>query len=293
MTATLAAILIESGDLSWETTIADGLPDLKEEIDAGYWDVTLDQLLRHQGGIAERRNPMLAGLIAKYQGLEGPPPEMRRTVLRDVLSRPPTSRPGSSTEYSNYGYVTAAAMLEDLTGRSWESMMKEEIFEPLDMVSADVFSPVGPDVPVGHTNGSEGWQALEPGPQGFLPDWIGPAGLCHASLRDWARFVEDQMAGERGEGKLLSAESYRHLHQVPGGSGYACGWSVQPTAWAKGLTYSHNGSDNTWYSLVTAAPELDLVLLVGSNCGLEKADAASQAVVLRLLEALEIQAAPQ
>ena len=75
---------------------------------------------------------------------------------------------------------------------------------------------------------------------------------------------------------------------MPGESGYACGWSVQTRGWASGPTYSHNGSDNTWYSVVTAAPELDLVLLVASNCGLEKADTASQATLLRLLESLGI-----
>ena len=51
MTATLAAMLIEEEKLRWDTTIAEIFPELKEKMDKRYEEVTVEQLLRHRGGV--------------------------------------------------------------------------------------------------------------------------------------------------------------------------------------------------------------------------------------------------
>ena len=48
------------GVLRFETTLAEGLPELAKRIDPGFHGATLDQLLRHRAGIAERREHPLA-----------------------------------------------------------------------------------------------------------------------------------------------------------------------------------------------------------------------------------------
>ena len=52
-TATLAAVLVEDGLLTWQTTIGDVLGDKVKDIHAGYENVTLEQLLAHVGGLPE------------------------------------------------------------------------------------------------------------------------------------------------------------------------------------------------------------------------------------------------
>jgi hypothetical protein len=44
---------------------------------------------------------------------------------------------------------------------------------------------------------------------------MNPAGGVHCTLHDAICFVRDQLTGLRGEGKLLSQEGYRRLHEVP------------------------------------------------------------------------------
>ena len=51
MTATVAAVLVEEGRLSWDTPLGTALRDLGRGLRPGYADVTLEKLLRHQGGV--------------------------------------------------------------------------------------------------------------------------------------------------------------------------------------------------------------------------------------------------
>ena len=117
------------------------------------------------------------------------------------------------------------------------------------------------------------WRPLPPGPGGYLPDAMGPAGLVHMNLRDWATFVAEHLAGERDEDGFLSAASYQRMHAHPG-TGYAAGWGVSNLVWSWGESsvLTHNGSDNTWMSVVYALPAVDITILTAANC----ADSAGQ-----------------
>src|SRR5213076_1670942 len=50
MTATVAAMLVEQGKISWTTTIGETFPELKSEIHPDYLGVTLEQLLSQRSG---------------------------------------------------------------------------------------------------------------------------------------------------------------------------------------------------------------------------------------------------
>ena len=67
----------------------------------------------------------------------------------------------------------------------------------------------------------------------------------------------------------MTAKSYKRLHANPHSSGYACGWGIAKHVWSwgEGSVLTHNGSDNTWHSIVFAMPEWDLVILTAANCG--------------------------
>ncbi|MEW6743941.1 MAG: serine hydrolase domain-containing protein [Planctomycetota bacterium] len=269
MTSTMLASLVEEGVLSWETTILEAIPDLEDSMDPGFAEVTLLQLLQHRGGIAERRNPELnQRLITQFANLEGSPQEQRWKVMADVLSQPPTTKPGASMEYSNYGYMTAAAMAEELTGQSWQELMTERLFKPLHMSSAGLSMPGTPgviDEPRGHQKSAQGWKVIEPGTDPDLPECIAPAGLIHCSLEDWAKFVQAHLDGERGKDGLLKAETFRLLHRAPEGSEYACGWGVVKREWTTGPVYTHTGSNGVWFSVVWAAPEPNVMALAVTN----------------------------
>lgn len=286
MTSTLVAIYVEEGLLAWDTKIFEVLPELKEGADPGYADATIEHLVRHRAGIAERQRPEVAGIYAQFADLKGTPREQRIEVARLALVMPPHTKPGEAMDYSNYGYMTAAAMIERLTDRSWEELIVERLFVPLEMETAGVGSPYGEGVPVGHQPSGETWSAMAPGPAGLLHESMGPAGLLHSNLYDWGKFVSAHMAGARGDDGLVTAETVQRLQTDPAANAYAAGWGIghRSFGWGEGKTISHNGSDGTWYSLVMAMPEWDLIVLIGVNSAGTGANTAATQVQEHLLK---------
>ncbi len=286
VTSTLVAVLVEDGLLAWDTKILDVFPELKDDADPGYAEATIDHLLHHRAGIAERTRDVEA-VHERILGLPGTPAEQRVEVVRIALSLPPHTAPGVQMDYSNIGYMVAAAMIERLSGKTWEALMVERIFEPLEMTSAGIGSPAGDGVPVGHNRDGDRWAPLPAGPGGTLPDNMGPAGLMHSNLRDWSKFVCAHMAGARGEDGIVKARTFQHLQDDDPPHTYGCGWLLGSRAWSwgEGATLAHNGSDGTWYSLVLAMPEWDVVALVAVNCGGASADPAARRVEAMLMEA--------
>jgi hypothetical protein len=64
------------------------------------------------------------------------------------------------------------------------------------------------------------------------------------------------MAGERGESKLLKAESFKKLHTaITDNNDYALGWIVLKRSWANGRALMHNGSNTMFYVVVWMAPD--------------------------------------
>lgn len=257
MTGTLAAMLIEEGKLRWDTTITDVFPDLKGKMDKQYETVTVEQLLTQRGGVPGQP-PAAAWKRAWEQ--KGTPTQQRYEFIEAVLAQPPEATPGTKMIYSNQGYTIVGAMLEKITGKSWEDLITEKLFKPLYMNSAG-FGPPGTigkvDQPWGHT------QKLLP-TQNDNPPAIAPAGRVHCSLEDLARYAIFQMEGEQSGG-LLKAETFRKLHTPPDGGDYACGWVVAKRDWAGGNAIWHNGSNTYWYVLMWLAPKKDFSVIVATN----------------------------
>lgn len=276
MTSTLAAILVEEGVLKWETTLAEALPEFAEKVDTGFRDVTLEAFVKHKAGIAERARPEIAILHEKLREMEGPPNEVRFRILELVLAKPPIASNEGTFDYSNFGYMAAGMMMEGVTVKPWEELMGEKLFRPWGLDSAGVGSPAGEGVAVGHTREGDAWKALPPGPGGVLPDAMGPAGLVHCNLADWAKFVAKHLAGARGEEGPLAPETFARLHQDDGSNAYAGGWGLgeRSWSWGEGKTISHSGSDGTWLSYVVGLPEWDITVVIATNAAAGGANTA-------------------
>lgn len=260
MTATLAAILIDEGKLRWDTTIAEVFPELKGQMNQQYENVTVEQLLTHRGGVPEA--PPAAAWQRAWEK-KGTPVEQRREFIESVLSQPPEAAPGTRMIYSNQGYAIVGAMMEKITGTSWETLMTEKLFKPLHMDSAGFGPPGTPgavDQPWGHLRKFFITVPL----QEDNPPAIAPAGCVHCSLDDLARFTIFQMQRDPAGG-LLKPETLTKLHTPPAGGNYACGWVVLKRSWAGGTAWMHNGSNTMWYVVMWLAPGKDFAVVVGTN----------------------------
>jgi len=273
MTATVAAMLVEQGKLSWKTTVGEVFPELKTEIHPDYLGVTLEQLLSHRSGAPG--NPP-GDLWRKAWAANGTAEEQRLAFIKGILARKPEAKPGTKFIYSNQGYTIAGVMLEKTTGKTWEDLLRSMLFEPLGMSTAGFGAPasVGKvDQPWGHTKTVFlGTKPVPPGPGADNPLAISPAGAVHCSVGDLAKYVAFHMAGERGKSELLNAESFKKLHSAAADNGdYALGWRVLKRPWANGRALMHNGSNTMFYVVVWMAPDKNCAVIVSSNIGVDEA----------------------
>jgi len=163
------------------------------------------------------------GLIATLRDGRTPT-EQRRLLLKWAMKDAPASRPGSRFAYSNHGYALAGLMAEQVTGQSWETLMKHRLF-PLGMSSAGFGQPGRPgevDQPWGHLRSRD---QVKP-TQANFPPIVGPAATVHCSIPDWSKFAVLHLAAAQGKAKLLKPSTFRALQTPRTGLGYACGWEV-------------------------------------------------------------------
>ena len=291
MTATVCAMLVEEGKLKWSTTIAEVFPAWAPKMDPGFRAVTLEQLLTNRGGAPN--NLDRGGLWGRLWAFKGTPVGARQALMEGVTAEPPEAPPGSKYIYSNAGFAIAGHMAEEVMGKSWEELMRERLFVPLGMTSAGFGAPGDKEAvnqPYGHT---EKGKPVDPGPRGDNPVAIGPAGIVHCTIGDWAKFAALHLRGDEGDARLLKTETFKKLHTPAGGGAggepkYACGWIVTSRPWAGSgeRVLTHAGSNTMWYCVAWIAPEKDFAVLVACNeGGDEAAKACDEAAAALIREA--------
>ena len=201
----------------------------------------------------------------------------REAIARKYLTMPPASKAGDFA-YSNLGFIIVGAIAEARTGKSWEDLIREQIFTPLGIKNAGFGPPGTPgklDQPWGHEEKAGKLVALDPASaDADNPPALGPAGTINIALKDWLLFAQDQLDGEHGHGKLLKPETYRKLH-TPVTGNYALGWGAKLDPDGVPLLLTHTGSNGFWVADIRIMPKHDMIFLVVTNAG---NDAANQAV---------------
>lgn len=263
MTATIVARLVERGEMSFDDTLATLFPDLK--MHQGYLDVTVVQLLRHEGGTYGKIGQEAPDL---WVSLWAAGPEniaaTRRTFAEAVLQKPPQYTVGTY-KYSNTGYIIVGSIIESVTGKSWEEVIEEEVFTPLGMTNCGFGAPATPgtiDAPWGHQKKSNGATiAIDPGSaQSDNPPAFGPAGTVHCDLDSWVKYLQGHLGG--GPQDYLNPETFVALHTPNPPKKYALGWLVPDTA-----ILTHMGSNNMNVVTTWLYKELNLGLIIVTNVG--------------------------
>ncbi|WP_328314373.1 serine hydrolase [Streptomyces sp. NBC_00442] len=115
-TSLLAVQQIERGALALDRTVASYLPAFAT---AGKQAVTVGQLLTHTSG------------LPPWIPLYGAPAYEEKLKL--LWNQPPTSPPGSAYLYSDLNLISLQLVLEEITGRTLDALLHDEITAPLGM----------------------------------------------------------------------------------------------------------------------------------------------------------------
>ena len=267
ITAAAVFKLIEKGKFRLSTPVVSLLkvkPHLEKgaESDPRLRRITIRHLLNHTGGFDREASfdPMFKSVdIANALGVS--PPAGPRAIIRYMWGRPLDFDPGERYAYSNFGYCVLGRVIEDVTGKSYEAFVREEILKPLGIHRMRIgcslrsqrapgevlyYDPNGKLKPA--VVGSIGKPV--PAPYGsFYLESMDSHGGWLASAVDLARFAA--AFHDRGNCPILSRRSIEAMFERPRGSAgygkdgspsptyYACGWQVRPL---------ERGGENEWHA---------------------------------------------
>jgi CubicO group peptidase (beta-lactamase class C family) len=300
MTALLAAMLVEEGKLRWTSTLPDIFPELTEKMTPSLRKATLEQFLCHTSGVRAEvdYSPLFDQATLRDTDTLV---EQRLWVVQEASRLPLGAEPGVKWAYSNVGYVMAGAMMERVSGKSWEQLMVERIFTPLDFRSAG-FGPqtsVGRlDAPAGHMMVNGKLKAFAGGPSSDNPMTAAPAGTAHMSVLDFAKWAGwNAGAGKRGP-KLVSNESLKKLHTpvastgsrenappgTPPAGNYGYGWGdLKPDYMTESLLY-HGGSNGKNLAHIYVDLKNDRAMVLVTNIAGKQADAGLKAIAKEMYQ---------
>lgn len=264
MTATLTAIIINSGQypsLNWNTKLKD-IFDF--DIHSDFKNLTLPEILAHRSGIEDPHEwDSLEQILIP---LNNNVIKIRSAVSKYFLTKASSYDRKTTQEahYSNVGYVIVGAVLEKVTGLSWEKLMSDFIFIPLEMSSAGFGSPASeilqnPDHPWGHTDDLV--PTLEDNPL-----WLGPAGTVHLSIKDFLKYLNIHIDGYNGlDTKILPASAFGILHKYIDNNSdlNAGGWIVGERNGIK--VFQAFGSNSFNLAAFRVIPSLKAAIVIVSN----------------------------
>ena len=187
MTATVLGTLVDEGALDWESPVQDYLPRFRLHDSVISAQVTVKDLLSMRTGLP--RHDWL------WQGYPMSRSELVGRLRYLELSAPFRDR----FQYNNLHLATAGHIAEVITGRSWEDLMQERLFNPLGM-RATVFSmPVTGDVTSGYHENSRRQLVTT---RRLSADVTAPSGGVHSTVQDMARWAMFNL----GDGRMAGRE---------------------------------------------------------------------------------------
>lgn len=132
LTALTVASLIQSGELSGDTTLRSLIPDALPLVDPA---VTIEHLLGHTSGVGDYLDEDELDDVDDYvMGL----PVHRLAAPADYLplldGHPQRASPGSGFTYNNGGFVMLSIAVEVASGRSFYDLVQERVLDPAGMV---------------------------------------------------------------------------------------------------------------------------------------------------------------
>lgn len=289
MTALLAAMLIEENKLRWDSTLGEVFSELKD-MDAGLQAVTLEQLLSHVSGIPSD-NRVFQNLLGRAMLREGNLDEVRFWLVKQWSNQKSEGEPGNKFAYSNMGYVIVGAMIEKVTGKTWDELMYERIFGPLRLSTAGLGcqATLGKiDAPLGHLLKDGKLSPVLAGPRGDNPLVLGPAGIVHLSVLDFAHWAAWNAAEGKRDPQLVKPETMKRLHAMviampskkntppgtPPSGRYGHGWGELTVDWAPKPLLYHAGSNTMNLAHIWIDLERDYGMVLVTNVGGAKADEA-------------------
>ena len=207
--------------------------------DKRYFDITVEQLLRHKAGFTNYAGDAIFSTryIMQQNHLTTPPDH--RTLLHIVLRRHLGYTPGTAQRYCNIGYTLLSLIIEKRTGMSYENFMQRYVLNPAGCYdfhiagnylkdrrkNETVYYMHSSSVPVPEFNNS-GRMVVRCYGENDITTALG-AGAWVASAAELCRLVAS-IDGDRTVPDVISPQAVKLMTQEMPDHQFSLGWNFTP-----------------------------------------------------------------
>jgi len=253
-TGILLAYFVEQKKLSLDDPINKYLPDSIPAIAFNGKPVTLASLSNHSSGL-----PRLPGNFWDGADMQNPYKHYDNQKLFQYLKNfQPVREPGAQYEYSNLAVGLLGVILERVSGKSYEQLCREIIWQPLKMNSTRI-TLVKSDsalVATGHNaqaDPNHSWEFIS----------LAAAGAIRSSVNDLLNYARGQFGGS-GDLTLHKAIALSHQQTwTRNQTRVALGWHLISN---NGQSYIfHNGQTGGYYTVLLINKETSNAVVMLTN----------------------------
>jgi len=242
-TAAALAILVDQKKLKWDDRVVDKLPGFQMYDEYATEHMTIKDLLTHRSGLGLGEGDLL--IVPDTN-------RSRDDIVHALRYLKPATGFRESFAYDNILYIVAGALIQAVSGQTWEDFVSENILKPTGMADAHInYQPDAPNAVALHARTEGLFRGI--GPQRVLTKGLetrvsAPAGSINASALDMASWMKVQLArGKTADGKTIfspeqAAEMWTPVvviprdefrlpaamkGMVPNMQDYALGWFIE------------------------------------------------------------------
>lgn len=194
-TATLIGKLQADGKLSYDEKVTTYLPDFKFYNDELTDHVTIRDLTCHRTGLPRHD-------LSWYLN-----PTTRDSLIQRIQYMEPSAGLRERWQYNNFMFLLQGVIAEKLNGKPWETLIQEQIFQPLNMKTSNFTAWDGK-----YNDVSKGYRANAKDAIKFMEyyriDGMGPAGSIFSSPTEMANWVTAWINGGKFNGTQVIPEAH-------------------------------------------------------------------------------------
>ena len=267
----LTQLLVDKGCIRWDTNISAYLPELKLKNEKYQNEISISDLISHSAGFPYHT---YTNLVEAGISLEN--------IAKEFISISNLQEPGTQYSYQNAAFAMSQIAIERCTNQKYEELLKEYIFQPLNMRDAsctyqELSISDNIAMPQHFSNGQ--WKNKKLNHKYYNAI---SAGGINASITDMSHWMKlllgnhpdilDQKSLENFFCPILETKTkYKYYQKWPNfeNSYYSHGWRVHtftdPNETKLDTLIHHGGQVNGYRNEIAISPDEDLAICVLFN----------------------------
>jgi CubicO group peptidase (beta-lactamase class C family) len=260
-TATTVMKLVDQGKLTLDTQLPDVLKWYRNDTGS---KITVRHLLNHTSGIPNYfvlMNKTVDDVMKEF----GNGPIDKLEFAKKYCQGDLEFEPGTKWNYNNSAYFLLGLIIEEVTGKPYDAVLQELIFNPLGMNNSGDLQPnpskVVPNLATGYVRNFTEFSH----PAYWNMSTAYAAGSLYSTVEDLLKFDRALY-----DGNFISATA-REAMFTPNLNNYGCGWELRESPIGKDKSIkkvrTHEGYLFAWHTRFYQIPDDQYLIVVLSNGG--------------------------